>query len=355
MLLNLHIGLNPTRGRLVKLSHHINVKTISLFLLATVAYSVFFQALYNMLHSNTLIPYPNFEFFLVSFIKNYVPILVLWVVNVCIIFWMPLPQWLERRIIPKTLIDLCVSLGALLAVDWLYLKIMTGLLVIPSEVHAAGTILSDILIVLFVEIAYYVCLSRELDLKAAELRTQAMNYRYEALKSQINPHFLFNSLNILYSLIDLDKAKSKTFTLALTSVYRHVLSFRNRTTVEVEEELELARAYLEVLSIRYHNQLFVDIRIESSEALRRMMIPFSLQLLLENVTKHNEVSSLYPMQVSIQVETDSLTITNTVRPRPAITSSGVGLHYIRQQYSRFKREVVTTEKEGRFAVTLPYL
>lgn len=236
----------------MKLSSHVNARSAGWFLVATVVYALFFQALYNMLKHDTLLPYTDVEAFALSFGKNYVPILLLSLLNVLIVFRMPLPEWLEKRILPKTLVDLSVSLLGLLVVNQCYLLAM-GVIQAPSGVHLAGTLLSDILILLFTETAYYIFLSKELERRASRLRSQAAQYQYDALKSQVTPHFLFNSLNILYSMIDLDRDRSKEFVLSLTDVYRHVLSFRNRPSVTVEEELGLLKAYVEVLSTRYLN------------------------------------------------------------------------------------------------------
>ena len=215
--------------------------------------------------------------------------------------------------------------------------------------------LSNFLILLFVEAAYYVCLSRTLDRRAEELRNKALEYSYEALKSQVNPHFLFNSLNILLSLIDLDKEKSKQFTMALTEVYRHVLSFRNRTTVRLDEELELLRAYAGVLTIRYYKQLEVKISVQSEEALAKQLIPFSLQLLLENVTKHNEVSSMHPMKVSVIVNDATVMVINGIKPRHTSSNSGIGLEYINRQYKRFDKQLIVKNDGRLFTVVIPLL
>lgn len=338
----------------MKLSSHVNARSAGWFLVATVVYALFFQALYNMLKHDTLLPYTDVEAFALSFGKNYVPILLLSLLNVLIVFRMPLPEWLEKRILPKTLVDLSVSLLGLLVVNQCYLLAM-GVIQAPSGVHLAGTLLSDILILLFTETAYYIFLSKELERRASRLRSQAAQYQYDALKSQVNPHFLFNSLNILYSMINLDRDRSKEFVLSLTDVYRHVLSFRNRPSVTVEEELGLLKAYVEVLSTRYLNQFFVDIRHESPDALGRSLVPFSLQLLMENVTKHNEVSSARPMHVTVTVGPDGVTVANPVYPRKTTESSGVGLRYIQRQYGRFGKKMKAVRTDTQYTATVPYI
>ena len=134
----------------MKLSSHVNARSAGWFLVATVVYAIFFQALYNMLKHDTLLPYTDVETFALSFGKNYVPILLLSLLNVLIVFRMPLPEWLEKRILPKTLVDLSVSLLGLLVVNQCYLLAM-GVIQVPSGVQLAGTLLSDILILLFTD------------------------------------------------------------------------------------------------------------------------------------------------------------------------------------------------------------
>ncbi len=341
-------------GPLVKLSRRFYVDNAGWFICATICYATFFQALYNMLKCNTLFAYTDLGDFISSFLKNYIPILLLSLINVAIVFQLPLPRKLQSNLFFKSFVDLTISFLSLMVINWIYMLIC-HLFSIPSGVHMPGTILSDLLILLFVEIAYYICLSQEHDKKASELKNQAMEYRYDALKSQINPHFLFNSLNVLYSLIDLDKDKSKDFIISLTDVYRMVLSFRNRTTVSLEEELELLKAYVEVLSTRYHNQFFVDVENVSQQASTKSLIPFSLQLLVENVTKHNEVSSSNPMKVTIRVEDNHITVTNPICLKRISSSSGMGLNYIRQQYSRFGKSLTVNAKPDEFSVTVPFV
>lgn len=341
-------------GRMVRLSSGFYANNAGWFICATLCYALFFQALYNLLKHNTLWAYSGVFDFIESFLKNYIPILLLSLLNTAIVFQMPLPRKVESNQFAKTLADIAVSFIGLFIVNGIYLLICK-LFSIPSGVHVAGTILSDLLILLFVEIAYYICLSQEHNRTATEQKKKAIEYRYDALKSQINPHFLFNSLNVLYSLIDIDKEKSKEFVRSLTEVYRLVLSFRNRTTVSLEEELELLNAFVEVLATRYHNQFFVKIENHVSPGATKSLIPFSLQLLIENVTKHNEVSSLNPMRVTVKVENEYITVTNPICPKRVSTSSGMGLAYIRQQYSRFGKALKVEGSPDEFSVSLPFV
>lgn len=353
-LFNFAILTNISARRVVRLSRHITFSTVGWFLLATLLYSLFFQALYNLLRYDELLPYPTLEYFTVSMVRNFIPILLLALMNVAIVFKLPLPGGLERRIIPKSILDLVVSLAGLWLINYFYLwagRMLAG----SSAVYTAGTVLSNLLILLFVEVAYYVCLSRTLDRRAEEMRNKALEYSYEALKAQVNPHFLFNSLNILLSLIDLDKEKAKQCTLALTEVYRHVLSFRNRATVSLGEELELLRAYADVLTMRYYRQMDVRVVIENKEALRRQVVPFSLQLLLENVTKHNEVSSSHPMTVDVIVLEDAVRVSNGVRPRHTSDHMGIGLSYIQRQYNRFGKQLAVSNDGRLFSAEIPLL
>lgn len=342
-------------ARVVKFSKYLTLKNIALFFVATVAYAVFFQLLYNALAHGKIWVYPNFPYLVDSFLRNYIPILLLSVCNVLIVFQLPIPKRLERRIFPKSLLDLTISLGVLYIINLLYVWIL-GFLTPYTHIYSAGTVLSDLLILLFVEIAYYVCLSRALSREAEKHRTRALQYQYDALKAQINPHFLFNSLNILYSLIDLDREKSKAFTNELATVYRHVLSFRNRSEITLSEELELIRAYVEILRMRYHRQFAVKYSGNEKDAGSRRIIPYTVQLLIENVTKHNVVSSAYPMEVTIAIGSDSLTVTNPIRPKPVMgRSEGMGLQYIGSQYRLHGKSISIVNDGKTFTAKIPYI
>ncbi|MDO6599954.1 histidine kinase [Tenacibaculum sp. 1_MG-2023] len=180
--------------------------------------------------------------------------------------------------------------------------------------------------------------------------------KFETLKNQLDPHFLFNSLNVLTSLIGENPAQAEKFTTKLSKVYRYVLEQRNKDLTPLAEELKFAKAYMELLSMRFEDAVEFNIPSEvSSDSLK--IVPLSLQLLLENAVKHNVVSSVKPLKISITEENGFLKVTNNVNPKEAIgKSTKVGLQNIADRYGLITdRSVEITNNKRIFTVSLPLL
>ena len=180
--------------------------------------------------------------------------------------------------------------------------------------------------------------------------------KFETLKSQIDPHFLFNSLNVLTSLISENPAQAERFTTKLSKVYRYVLEQRNKELIPIEEELKFARTYMELLQMRFEDALEFKIS-ESIPNSDLKIVPLSLQLLLENAVKHNVVSSSKPLCISIFEENGFLKISNNVNPKEAIgKGTKVGLQNIADRYGLISKETIRIENNNKtFTVSLPLL
>lgn len=180
--------------------------------------------------------------------------------------------------------------------------------------------------------------------------------RFDALKNQLDPHFLFNSLNVLTSLIEEDPVKAQGFTTSLSKVYRYVLEQKNKELVHVEEELQFARTYGKLLKMRFEEGLHFEIpdHAENPDAL---IVPLSLQLLLENAVKHNVVTSRSPLVIKVTEHNGSLVVANRLQAKKGMhKSSGVGLRNIRERYGLLTdRQVVIESDEEEFRVRLPIL
>lgn len=181
--------------------------------------------------------------------------------------------------------------------------------------------------------------------------------KFETLKSQIDPHFLFNSLNVLTSLIGENPNQAEKFTTKLSKVYRYVLEQRNKELVPIEEELRFAKTYMELLQMRFEEAVQFDIPSTISDP-NLKIVPLSLQLLLENAVKHNVVSSAKPLTVRIFEENGYLQVENNKNPKEAIgkKSTKVGLRNIADRYGLItKKNVSITDNNKIFAVSLPLL
>ncbi|MEN1785166.1 MAG: 2TM domain-containing protein [Bacteroidota bacterium] len=180
--------------------------------------------------------------------------------------------------------------------------------------------------------------------------------RFDALKNQLDPHFLFNSLNVLTSLIEEDPHQAQKFTTSLSKVYRYVLEQKNKDLVAVDEELSFAKTYVRLLKMRFEDSIVFDIP-EAASSPEAKIVPLSLQLLLENAVKHNVVTDSKPLQIKVFEDKGMLTVTNNLQEKQVVKkSSGVGLQNIRQRYSILTdREVHIEKTERDFSVHLPML
>lgn len=189
-----------------------------------------------------------------------------------------------------------------------------------------------------------------------EIVAKTETAKFETLKNQLDPHFLFNSLNVLTSLIGENPKQAERFTTKLSKVYRYVLEQRNKELTSLEEELRFATTYMELLQMRFEEAVQFNIpkAISNSEL---KIVPLSLQLLLENAVKHNVVSVAKPLEINIFEEDGFLQIQNTINPKEAIgKSTKIGLRNIADRYGLITDKRVEIKNNNKtFTVSLPLL
>lgn len=180
--------------------------------------------------------------------------------------------------------------------------------------------------------------------------------KFESLKNQIDPHFLFNSLNVLTSLIDENPAQAQKFTTGLSKIYRYVLEQKDKELVDLQEELNFAETYMNLLSMRFENSIFYEVPEELSSP-EAKVVPLSLQLLLENTIKHNVVSENKPLHIKIFEENGYLVLENNLRKKEVLQKrAGVGLQNIVNRYALVtRREVRILKDTEKFSVKIPVL
>lgn len=189
-----------------------------------------------------------------------------------------------------------------------------------------------------------------------KLIAKSANAQFESLKNQLDPHFLFNSLNVLSSLIDENPSQAQKFTASMSKIYRYVLEQKDKELVTIEDEIEFAKTYCDLLKTRFEDSVNFIFDVKN-EDLRRFVVPLSLQLLLENCIKHNLATSSKPLLIKIFTEGDTLCIENNLQIREQMKeSAGIGLSNIVQRYSLLTNKNVFIEKsEDYFKVKLPVL
>ena len=180
--------------------------------------------------------------------------------------------------------------------------------------------------------------------------------KFDALKNQLDPHFLFNSLNVLTSLIEEHPENAQKFTTSLSKVYRYVLEQKNKELVTVDEELKFAKTYMSLLKMRFEDSIVFTMPEHASNP-ESKVVPLSLQLLLENAVKHNMVMATKPLHIRIYEDQGSLVVENNLQPKQIVKkSTGVGLSNIMQRYNLLTNKKVNVSKEAnRFAVAIPML
>ncbi|WP_299535695.1 sensor histidine kinase [Ulvibacterium sp.] len=192
-------------------------------------------------------------------------------------------------------------------------------------------------------------------LENAELREHNIQKELSALKNQINPHFLFNSLNSLSALVRENK-KASSFVKNLSFLYRYILQSGDLDLVTVKEELRFLRSYLDLIGVRYGTKIKHDIKIEEL-ALTRQIPPLALQLLVENGIKHNEISEKHPLEIKVYSTKNALVVENRIRPRKSfVQSNGIGLSNLDRRYKLLMgKNISIRQKEGNFIVELPII
>lgn len=225
--------------------------------------------------------------------------------------------------------------------------------------HAGNYIVATIvtfIITLVVHLGYFYRSYQENRVKQQKIIAGTASAKFESLKNQIDPHFLFNSLNVLSSLIEENPENAQKFTASLSKIYRYVLEQRDKELVSIEEELAFAKTYMNLLKMRFENSIFYELpeKVNNPEA---KVVPLSLQLLLENTVKHNVVSEKKPLHIRIFERDNFLIVQNDYQKKEVLKDrQGVGLQNIISRYAILTdRKVSITQNEKEFTVALPLL
>ena len=214
-----------------------------------------------------------------------------------------------------------------------------------------------ILIAFIYEAVYYYRMWLNVIVETEELKKTGMQCQLDSLKNQISPHFLFNSLNVLSSLVEENFNVAEHYVKELSRVYHYVLESNRTQLTTLSSELEFINAYIFLLQTRFGENL--KLQTEVSQAMQNRLIPpLTLQMLVENAVKHNVVSSSKPLYITIQsLETGMLSVRNNLQKKTTlINSNHVGLKNIKTRYSMLgKREVLVAESQIDFNVAVPLL
>lgn len=195
---------------------------------------------------------------------------------------------------------------------------------------------------------------RQATLDAEVLQKESAIAKYESLKNQVSPHFLFNSFNALTNLVYEDQDKAAKFIKQLSEVYRYVLDTREKEVVPLREERKFLDAYLFLQQIRFGDKLNLTIQLDD---LKCLVAPLVLQILVENAIKHNIVSEENPLQINIYAKDEFIVVENNLQQKSVIVndSSGVGLDNIKKRYAFLSDRPVEILNDKKFIVRIPIL
>jgi LytS/YehU family sensor histidine kinase len=195
---------------------------------------------------------------------------------------------------------------------------------------------------------------RQTAINVEKIKREHISSQYEALKNQVNPHFLFNSLNALSSLVYDRPEKAVEFINRLSDVYRYVLDSKDKEVVSIEEELSFVNAYSFLLKARFEENIVIHIDVDHPAG---FIPPMSIQMLLENAVKHNEISDAHPMNIHISDKEEYIYVRNNLKLKEQRTDiSGIGLDNIKSRYSVLTDRTVHIERsKNEFIVGLPIL
>jgi len=232
-------------------------------------------------------------------------------------------------------------------IDWSVIKLVT---------------LANVICVLFVTHLYetvFLIKERENDLlKMERLERTKAQAELEALKSQIDPHFMFNSLNTLSHLIESDAERAGLFNEKLAEVYRYILVNRENNLVFLKEELSFLEDYFKLFKIRFDESVFLEFQLPKQIVEQRLLPPISLQILLENAIKHNSFSKESPLEVFVLVDDngDYLTFKNRTSPKRNVKKNRLGLANLSERYELLSNQKpIINQTEHHFEVKVPLL
>ena len=304
----------------------------------------------------------------VDFLSNLFTNGILWVLigvgSGMLVRWLDTKiPWLEapaKRVAVSFILMVVYSLAVAMFVLFIYAGLVYGIAPLQALKNVGYTFpLTVVLITLFVGTflhgrGFFFAWKASFK-EAEEHKRAALAARYEALKNQVNPHFLFNSFNVLSNLVYKDADLANEFIQQLSKVYRYVLETQQQELISLEQEMEMLRAYLFLLEIRFGKGIEVttNVTVGPDDA----VVPLTLQMLTENAVKHNIASKKQPLRLSITRHNGTLTIENSLQIKGNDQSSlGVGLPNIQERYRYLCGQELQVETDARtFSVKVPIL
>lgn len=284
--------------------------------------------------------------------------------KICLVFDKFMPY--DKGIIKRLLLQILFNLAFIIVASRIMFLIGRGMLPLDTIIEKEATnlaqlagIASEILIVTLLNVIHFAKYSlqkwRENALRATNLEKEKSQVQFDNLKNQLNPHFLFNSLTSLDSLIHENPTLASEFLRQLAKVFRYVLQNKEKGLVSLETELNFIKNYVALLHTRFGESLSINFNI-SDEVLDLQIAPVTLQILIENALKHNIVNQANPLIINIFNQEKFLFIENPIQHKKQVeTSNGQGLNNLKSLYSFLSEKEVLIEQNEVFKVQIPLI
>lgn len=327
--------------------------TITYYVIGIFAFYAWYQVTMDALSGGKVLVFDDIAFSIISFLQGFVHVSILFVVNTYIVFV------LGKRFKPKFkfIIELALSQFASVCVSLMFIAIVFMFGKRPM-VDWVQTMMIDFMIFMINEMMWAIYNNKRKQEIYEKTRRLAVQLQYNVLRAQVNPHFLFDSLNILYSLVHLDVERSKKFIMSLSKMYRYIMLHRDEMTVTLKGELEFLDTYVDILKILYYDCFDVEISKRENTG-HKHIVPYSLQLLIENVIKHNVIDTNNPMKVHVEITEDTLTVCNKINAKnnkaKTEDNTGIGLRYLEELYKLQGHQIIIKDNESYFNITVPLI
>lgn len=333
----------------------IKIKNLFIFLFSTLIYAVC-----QMFFSIILMKEDLWHNFHIQLTAHYTVIFTMCIADYMLLLFLNRYLPYSRNILYHILAGLTGLIVICLVLLWIFNYLIYEVFLIPEEgmpsflIKFVFGMTANIPILLVFELIYYFQSEQKAIADSEKAKRKALLFQHETLRAQINPHFLFNSLNVLSSLIYMNQENANKFTKALSKTYRYVLSLNRQPLVSVVEELNALDSYIFLMKMRFENSFTFTVN-KTSASEKNKIIPLTLQLLIENVFKHNVATEELPLKIKVTIDNEYITVENNIQPSNDTEKGGIGLKYLVKQYKLYTKEVLIEHTDQMFFVKIPYI
>lgn len=283
--------------------------------------------------------------------------LIMWYVNIYLFSYRSGRSGNKQVSYTRLVNSLLIGMGVMFGLAWIQQLILShinfGPVMLMIEVRG---ILINLVFYMFLQLVQQNYENQYVNMELERMKNDNLGAQYELLKQQVNPHFLFNSLNTLKAMVETGDSETVDFILKLSNFYRYTLESRKHDLITVADEMEIVKAYLFLQQARFEGGFTFQHELDE-KVLQTLIPPFTLQLLVENCIKHNVVSLDKPLHIRLYAKTGQLVIENPIRLKIGNQeSTGVGLQNVQERYHHLLEKQVEITNDGNcFQVKLPLI